>query len=404
MLTSLTLKRFRSFPAGTIHFANPTFLVGSNGCGKSNLADAFAFLAEAMASPLPAVIARRGGFSAVGNRTSPKGRPAALGLRAVVDSPDFSATYAFEVRAAAAGGLKVLGEQCKVRPGNGPSHWFDRDADGFRSNAGSLAPAIEQSALALPLVGGDTRFGKVFEFLSGMRTCRIEPAALRDMQDPDEGSRLSPDGQNAASVLREIRRASGTDWETLLEMLRHVVPGTTAVSPKPQGNKLGLEFDQDWGLDKPVRFHSFSMSDGTLRTLGLLAAVFQRSRPSVLVIEEPEATVHAGALGAILDLLRIASRRMQVVVTTHSADLLDAKWVEGQHLRVLSWSEGASRVGTLSESARSVARDHLMRPGEMLRANVLTPEPGLDVPSADPFRDSGHDLPRWPPPSWVDPA
>lgn len=45
---------------------------------------------------------------------------------------------------------------------------------------------------------------------------------------------------------------------------------------------------------------------------------------------------------------------------------------------MLSWNEGASHVGTLSESARSVAWDHLMRPGEMLRANVLTPEPILE--------------------------
>ncbi len=41
------------------------------------------------------------------------------------------------------------------------------------------------------------------------------------------------------------------------------------------------------------------MSDGTLRSLGLIMAVFQKQSPSVLVIEEPEATIHPGALGAV---------------------------------------------------------------------------------------------------------
>ena len=161
-------------------------------------------------------------------------------------------------------------------------------------------------------------------------------------------------------------------------MLKCIVPGTIAVKPKPQGNKLTLQFTQDWGLKQPVRFQAYNMSDGTLRALGLLAAVFQRPTPSVLVLEEPEATIHPGALGAILDLLRHASRRMQVVVTTHSPDLLDAKWIEDRHLRILTWEKGASGVGEVSEAVRESLSEHLMGAGEMLRANVLTPEPVID--------------------------
>ena len=69
------------------------------------------------------------------------------------------------------------------------------------------------------------------------------------------------------------------------------------------------------------------MSGGTLRVLGLLTAVFQRPAPSLIVIEEPEASMHPAAFGAILDLLQHADQVMQVIVTTHSPDLLDAKWI-----------------------------------------------------------------------------
>ena len=375
MLKRLTLQRFFSVPSGAVEFDNPTFLVGRNGSGKSNLADAIAFLSEAMAMPLQAIFDRRGGVSAVANRSSARGRPPNLGLGVAIGTAEFDATYAFEGRAAKPHGFEVLREQCVVRPKSGGENWFDRDTYGFSMSDPSLRPALERGALALPLVGGDTRFSGVFRFLSRMRVCRIEPTSLREVQDPDAGNRLRSTGRNAASVLREIERESRQDWRTLLALLRAIVPATKSVRSRQTGNKLILEFAQDWGLKEPVRFPAYNISDGTLRALGVLAAVFQRPAPSVLVIEEPEATMHPGALGAILDLVLHASRRMQVVVTTHSPELLDAKWIKDRHLRIVIWKNGVTRAGNLSESASGCLRDHLMGAGELLRANALTVEP-----------------------------
>src|SRR6266702_821461 len=59
VLRSLILKRFRSIPTETVQFANPTFLVGRNGSGKSNFCDALDFLAEAMSSSLQSVAGMR---------------------------------------------------------------------------------------------------------------------------------------------------------------------------------------------------------------------------------------------------------------------------------------------------------------------------------------------------------
>ena len=120
------------------------------------------------------------------------------------------------------------------------------------------------------------------------------------------------------------------------------------------------------------------MSDGTLRVLGLITAVFQRPAPSLLVIEEPEASMHPGALGSILDVLRLASRSMQVVVTTHSPDILDAKWIEARNLRILSWENGATRIARVSQAVRTALRQHLMGAGELLRSNALTSEEQTD--------------------------
>ena len=46
MLRNLSLKRFRSVSSAVLEFDNPTFLVGQNGAGKSNIVDAFSFLSD----------------------------------------------------------------------------------------------------------------------------------------------------------------------------------------------------------------------------------------------------------------------------------------------------------------------------------------------------------------------
>lgn len=278
IVRSLILKRFRSLPSERIELANPTFLVGRNGSGKSNLVDAFGFLADAVSVPLQAVFDRRGGIAAVRNRTSGQSRPPNLGIAVEfgrINGTIKSGRYAFEVRAQENYGFQVVREQCLVRQDSSQA-WFDRSGV-FRSNIRSLEPVLEPSALALPLIGGDARFAPLVAVLSRFRVYKIEPAKLRDMQDPDGGTSLRQDGSNAASVLQEIARQSPAELDRIGDILKTIVPNTGAVNVKKHGNKLALEFTQEWGDDvggttsaalKRLHFEAFNMSDGTLRALG----------------------------------------------------------------------------------------------------------------------------------------
>lgn len=378
-IKKIIIKRFRSFPSASLDLNNPIFIVGKNGAGKSNLADVFEFVAEAMTSPLQAVFDRKGGIAAVRNRSSVKSAPPNMGLAFELgESNDISGgRYAFEIKALPNYGYRIVREQCLVRKKSGERWWFDRN-ESLKTNVEGLNPALEPTALALPLMGGDERFSPVFKVLSGMRVYSIMPAKLKEMQDPDSGLALRPDGSNAASVLQELTERA-EDAETLrneiYSFLEAIVPNTRSVRAKKHGNKLSMSFIQQWGEDKKLAFDAFSMSDGTLRSLGLILAVFQKPSPSLLVIEEPESTIHPGALDALLDLVKLASDRMQVVVTTHSPDLLDARWIGEDNIRIVSWEQGASHVLGLSDSTREVLRTHLMGAGEMLRSNALHSEP-----------------------------
>ena len=370
-IKQLVLKRFRSIPSERITFDNPTIFVGRNGSGKSNLVSAFSFLADAMASPLQAVFDKAGGISTVRNRSSGRSYPPNLGLRVDfgrLNGKTVSGFYAFEVRALRNYGFSVVREQCSIG-----GAWFDRMGTKFTSNVGGMKPALDPASLSLPLVGGEAKFAPVLRALAAMRVYSIEPGKLREMQDPDSGTSLKPDGGNVTSVLKEIERQSEGDFQRISEILATIVPNTKRVQVKKHGKNLSLEFTQEWGEKKRLKFEGFSMSDGTLRAIGLLAAVFQRPVPSLIAVEEPEATIHPGALESVLDLLRHASKHMQVVITTHSPELLDAKWITDSHLRIVEWTEGATRVAPVSDATRKALHDHLMGAGELLRSNALDP-------------------------------
>jgi predicted ATPase len=238
-----------------------------------------------------------------------------------------------------------------------------------------MKPSLDPASLSLPLVGGEAKFAPVLRTLAAMRVYSIEPGKLREMQEPDSGTSLKSDGANVTSVLKEIERQSKDDFQRISAVLATIVPNTNRVHVKKHGKNLSLEFTQEWGEKKRLNFEGFSMSDGTLRAIGLLTAVFQRPVPSLIAVEEPEATIHPGALESVLDLLCHASKQMQVVITTHSPELVDAKWITDRHLRIVEWTEGATRVALVSDSTRKALQEHLMGAGELLRSSALEPAP-----------------------------
>jgi hypothetical protein len=104
-----------------------------------------------------------------------------------------------------------------------------------------------------------------------------------------------------------------------------------------------------------------------------------KKRPNVPLvgIEEPEMALHPGAAGVLRDGLRDASSRMQVLVTSHSPDLLDDKTIDDRSILVTSMENGITRIGPVDEPARSAMRERLYTAGELLRLDQLEPDPAL---------------------------
>ena len=380
-IRDLTLKGFRSIAADQIELDNPTFLVGENGSGKSNLADAFAFLSDALTRQLQTAFERRGGVSSVLYRGA---RSDALGLAVTFNGPDGSeiqaGRYAFSIKVLPEGAFEVAREQCLLTDSQGRHHSFDRIRNHLTTDVDGLHPLLDPASLCLPLIGGHALFAPVVRALGAMRVYDLEPARLRESKEFD-GSMLRPDGRNTASVLEKIGREHPEELERIGDLLGVVVRHGMQVRAARQGSKLHLEFTEAWDEHRRVIFDAMNVSEGALRTVGLLTAVLQDPIPPLLVLEEPDKALHPNAFGVLLDLLRIAMRRTQILVTTHSPELLDTKWIGEQLLRVVLWENGETRIARLSEGSKRVLQQRLAGAGELLRTNSLDTAP-LPQPEA----------------------
>jgi predicted ATPase len=152
------------------------------------------------------------------------------------------------------------------------------------------------------------------------------------------------------------------------------------VSVKHVQKKETLEFRQKVGSNEAAwRFFAENMSDGTLRALGVLTALFQSAngatkRIPLVGVEEPETAVHPGAAGVLRDALRAAADSTQVLVTSHSPDLLDDKDVSDDWVLAVMSENGETKIGPLNEADRSLMRDRLFTAGELLKQGSLTPD------------------------------
>jgi predicted ATPase len=405
LLTRVVLSNYRSIETCDVRLGPLTYLVGPNGSGKSNFLDALRFVADALRSSLDHTLRDRGGIKQVRRRSG--GSTTHLGLRvefrlapSQADQPggpdapqngrrelpvDAAGFYAFRIRVRGRGGYEVQDEQCVLYEPDGETvraHFTVHEGKATTSalSGAPTAPAVPPDRLYLVTLSGVPEFRPVFDALSHMGFYNVNPDAIREPQPPDPAEVLARDGWNISSVLARLERYAPGAKARIEEYLASLVPGLESVRVSQLGSLETVEFRQQLATARaPLWFPAASMSDGTLRALGILVALFQSPGglgvPVPLVgIEEPETSLHPGAAGVLRDILRDASSTKQVVVTSHSPDLLDDDALDAGSVLAVTAEDGRTRIGPLDEVDRSVLRDHLYTVGELLRVTQLRPE------------------------------
>ena len=97
-------------------------------------------------------------------------------------------------------------------------------------------------------------------------------------------------------------------------------------------------------------------------------------RVPLVGIEEPEVALHPAAAGILRDSLRDASRATQIIVTSHSPELLDEDGFGPESLLAVVAEAGTTKIAPVDEASRSMLREQLYTAGELLRLNQLEPD------------------------------
>ncbi len=386
-VTRVVLRNYKSIPVCDVQLQPLTFLVGPNGAGKSNFLDALRFVADALNSSLDHALRDRGGINDVRRRSG--GHPNHFGIRLDFTLPEGSkGHYAFRIIARERGGYEVQSEECAVQDAQlfAPQKYFRVVNGRVTSTSVEVAPVAASNRLYLVSASGLPEFQPVYEAFSRMGFYDFNANKIRDLQIPETGDILMPDGSNLTSVLARFSRAAKQHVEGYLAK---IVPGVHGVRVKELGHRETLEFRQSMaGAKYPWRFTANNMSDGTLRALGVLIALFQgnhdaQHRIMLVGIEKPEIALHPAALGVLLDVLRDAAGKTQVILTSHSPDLLDNKDLNAESILAVEARDGNTAIAQVDKSGKSVLRDRLSTTGELLRRNQLKPDTASAVSTAN---------------------
>jgi predicted ATPase len=378
LVSRVVLRNYKSIAQCSVVLRPLVFLVGQNGAGKSNFLDAMRLVAESLNTSLDHALRDRGGINEVRRRSS--GHPTHFGIRLEVSLPNgTTGYYAFRVGSKPKGGFEVQREECRLfaREAIGQDDFYEVESGSVKSSSMNVPPPASSDRLYLVAASGFPEFRPLYDCLTHMGFYNLNPDEIRDMQPPDAGEVLLRDGRNLASVLDKLPTSTR---EHVVELLSKVVPGVVNVDVRHVGKKETLEFRQMVGSNEaPWRFMAENMSDGTLRALGVLSALFQSStdaekRVRLVGIEEPEVALHPGAAGVLRDALRAASQQAQILVTSHSPDLLDDKSILDEHILAVTMKNGETIIGPVDAAGRSAMHDKLFTAGELLRLNQLTPD------------------------------
>lgn len=384
----VVLRNYKSIANCDIRLGPLTYLVGANGAGKSNFIDALHLVSDALLGSLDNALNERSGLGEVRRRSS--GHPNHFGIRLeFLLRNGQRGHYAFNVGAIAAGGYEVQAEECSIG-GKARGPFFRLEKGRLRRTSETTFPAVTSDRLALVSASGLEAFRPVYDALVAMGFYNINPKLVRELQKPQDGRLMRPSGENIASVIGHLERNAPDSIALIREYLQSVVPMVHGVERTQLGPMESLSFRQDVaGSQHPWKFLAMNMSDGTLRALGVLTALFQGNRdhtPSLVGIEEPETALHPAASAALREALQRASEKTQVIVTSHSPDLLDDESISADMVRAVVSEAGETKIASVDEASRTVLRDKLFSVGELLRLNQLAPDrTALDQPQRELF-------------------
>jgi type I restriction enzyme M protein len=371
MWRRIEIRNYRSIERVSVDLAPFTVVVGPNGSGKSNFADALVF-ARDIANDASTAVQNRGGIAGVRRWRPSKPADVSIDVRmaptqAGLDTNFTRHSFTLASKREGEWGFKrelIEGEADEKKP-----LLLERERNDAKMKLGGLKFSslhVSETSSAMLLVR--QFFGlHPLSGLGNVRRYRLNPDAMRQPQLATERIQLDESGSNIAMAIRNLRQKS--QWESVLRAMRRLVPGLVDIREGSLGRYVGVQFFQKQAGGEQAEFSATEMSEGAIRALGILVAAQQMSKGELLIIEEPEVSIHPGAAALLFEFLKQASRRGAVLLTTHSAELLDS--AKDEEILVCDYREGVTHIGPMEKEQRRLVKEGLLSAAELMRSEPL---------------------------------
>ena len=364
-IDKITLEGFKSIESLVdFRLGKLNVLIGANGAGKSNFVDLFRLLRVFADEAFQEHVLDSGGgdgFLFLGPKVT----------NSITARLDFEAnSYEFTLKPTASGTLQVATEK-----GAFGGHWKPIGSGNLESQLKSnwrLINPENTSGWRVPHY--------IYESVSSWTVYHFHDtsslAPMRRDQSLHDKETFRHDASNIASYILGLKLSNPDSYALIRDTVRLIAPFfddfLLRIQKRGTEEQVRLEWRQR-GSDFP--FQPNHLSDGTIRFICLAVALLQPDPPATIVIDEPELGLHPFAISMLADLIKSASERTQVIISTQSPTLLDH--FSAEDIVVVNRRQGRSTFERLdAESLSAWTEDYSL--GELWQKNVVQGGPRFE--------------------------
>jgi len=350
MLQTLAVENYRSLRSIVVPLGRLNVIQGANGSGKSNLYKALRLLADTAAGGIVSSLAREGGlqstFWAGPDRLSRDMRAGKVPIQGTqrkevvrlklgFSGNDFGYCITMGLPASSKSAFALDPEIKRECIWSGPvlkpeRVLVDRSGPSVRARTDkgwqTLADGVGLFESIFVQIADPNNTPEVILLRETIRSWRFYDQLRTDVDAPARVPRLGTrtpvlghDGGDLAAAIQTILEVG--DADAVSDAVDAAFPGASLKIDVQPNSRFAIEFHQP-GLLRPLT--GAELSDGTLRFLLWLAALLTPRPPSMMVLNEPETSLHPDLLPALSQLIIKAAETTQIWVVTHSAALITA--------------------------------------------------------------------------------
>ncbi|OHB79925.1 MAG: hypothetical protein A2Z25_07775 [Planctomycetes bacterium RBG_16_55_9] len=390
-ITNIKASNFKSFKDLDLNLSRFNVVIGANASGKSNFVEIFRFLKNTEDNNLDDAISLHGGCDSIVNRKA--GRSAPFGVR-ITSNREMACgsgstsvhacetVYGFSLRVGKKGNGVIIEEDnviqtLRISDGenqveNGSREKVTAEELRLRIEVSEGTPKVGvEPAEETPHLKNDPRFSALWPYLEtpgprmqqteaktllvrmrflgflapweslfgGIGAYDIDPHLAKSPFRMAGKAVLQENGENLALILKQIR-ADPEKSRKLHNLLHYMLPFALQIGTRPYlGTSILLKLRETY-YDDALLAHL--LSDGTVDVMALIVALFFEDK-DVVIIEEPERNLHPHLISGLMELMKDAARDKQIIVTTHSPEVVKHAGVENL-LLISRDKEGFSTV------------------------------------------------------------